>query len=56
MSTSTSLATVAEFLKLQPPTAGHLEIHHGEIVHMPATQMASSAITGWNCGAAERAI
>jgi Uma2 family endonuclease len=35
MSTSTALVTVAEFLKLQPPTEGHLELHHGEIVHMP---------------------
>jgi Uma2 family endonuclease len=35
MSTGTSLITVAEFLKLQTPNEGHLELHHGEIVHIP---------------------
>jgi Uma2 family endonuclease len=34
MSASTSLLTVAEFLKLPDPKEGHLELHHGEIVIM----------------------
>ncbi len=36
MAVETALVTVEEFLRLQPPLAGHYELHHGEIVHMTA--------------------
>jgi Uma2 family endonuclease len=32
MAVGTALVTVEEFLRLQPPTAGHYELHHGEII------------------------
>jgi Uma2 family endonuclease len=35
MTASTALVTVAEFLKLQTPGEGHLELHHGEVVFVP---------------------
>jgi Uma2 family endonuclease len=31
----TTRATFDDFLKLPDPPTGHLELHHGEIVHMP---------------------
>src|ERR1035438_2757065 len=36
MAVETALVTVDEFLRLQPPKAGHYELHHGEIVLMTA--------------------
>jgi Uma2 family endonuclease len=36
MAVETAQVTVQEFLQLQPPLAGHYELHHGEIVHMTA--------------------
>ena len=35
MSTAAALNTVAEFLKLPDPKAGHYELHHGEVFLMP---------------------
>ena len=32
MAVETALVTVDEFLRLQPPKAGHYELHRGEIV------------------------
>jgi Uma2 family endonuclease len=32
MAVETALVTVEEFLRLQPPKAGHYELHHGEII------------------------
>ncbi|HUE21886.1 MAG TPA: Uma2 family endonuclease [Bryobacteraceae bacterium] len=36
MAVGTALVTVEEYLRLQPPKAGHYELHHGEIVLMTA--------------------
>lgn len=36
MAVETELVTVEEFLRLQPPKAGHYELHHGEIILMTA--------------------
>lgn len=36
MAVGTALVMVEEFLRLQPPVAGHYELHHGEIVHKTA--------------------
>jgi Uma2 family endonuclease len=36
MAVQTALVTVEEFLRLQPPRAGHYELHHGEIILMTA--------------------
>jgi Uma2 family endonuclease len=36
MAVETALVTVEEFLRLQPPRAGHYELHHGEIILMTA--------------------
>ena len=38
MAVETALVTVEEFSRLQPPLAGHYELHHGEIVHITAPQ------------------
>ena len=35
MSTAAALTTVGEFLTLPEPTAGHYELHHGEVILMP---------------------
>jgi Uma2 family endonuclease len=35
MSTSTTLVTVEEYLRLPEPGSGHYELHHGEVVLMP---------------------
>ena len=35
MSTAAALTTVAEFLRLPDPKAGHYELHHGEVILMP---------------------
>jgi Uma2 family endonuclease len=35
MSTAAALTTVAEFLRLPAPKAGHYELHHGEVILMP---------------------
>jgi len=32
---TTTTTTFDEFLKLPNPPTGHLELHHGEVVHMP---------------------
>ena len=32
MAVGTALVTVEEFLRLQPPRAGHYELHHGEVI------------------------
>ena len=36
MAFETALVTVEEFVRLEPPRAGHYELHHGEIIHMTA--------------------
>jgi Uma2 family endonuclease len=36
MAVETALVTVEEFVRLEPPRAGHYELHHGEIIHMTA--------------------
>ena len=36
MATGTGLLTVAEFLKLPDTKAGHIELHHGEVVVVPS--------------------
>ncbi len=36
MSVQTGLVTVEEFLKLPPAKGGHYELHHGEVVLVPA--------------------
>jgi Uma2 family endonuclease len=36
MAVETAVATVEEFLRLQPPRAGHYELHHGEVILMTA--------------------
>jgi Uma2 family endonuclease len=36
MTVETALVTVEKFSRLQPPRAGHYELHHGEIVLMTA--------------------
>jgi Uma2 family endonuclease len=36
MAVETALVTVDEFYRLQPPKAGHYELHHGEIILMTA--------------------
>jgi Uma2 family endonuclease len=36
MAVETALVTVDDFLRLQPPKAGHYELHHGEIILMTA--------------------
>ena len=38
MAAETALVTVEEFLRLQPPRAGHYELHHGEIILMTAPE------------------
>ncbi len=35
MSVHTGLTTFAEFEKLADPPAGHYELHHGELAHLP---------------------
>jgi Uma2 family endonuclease len=36
MAVETALVTVEEFLRLEPPKAGHYELHHGEIILVTA--------------------
>jgi len=36
MAVEATLVTVEEFLRLQPPKAGHYELHHGEIILVTA--------------------
>jgi Uma2 family endonuclease len=36
MAVETAVVTVEEFLRLQPPRAGHYELHHGEVILMTA--------------------
>src|ERR1700730_2658931 len=36
MAVGTTIVTVEEFLRLQPPRSGHYELHHGEVILMTA--------------------
>jgi Uma2 family endonuclease len=35
----TTQTTVEEFLRLPDPRSGHLELHHGEVVHIPPPKL-----------------
>ena len=44
MSTTTTLVTVEEFLKIPEPKGGHYELHHGEVVFVAAPKWGHSEI------------
>ncbi len=44
MATQTQLMTFAEFVEVSDPASGHLELHHGEVIHVPPRKKAYASI------------
>ena len=44
MAATTSLLTVAEFVKIPDPPEGRYELHHGELIHVPPPKIAHAMI------------